>query len=148
MTLPILNPKKHNHIFRVPQLFPFPYACSTQLFLQTKHCLVTWGRRGPQIAAPAAAAIAGGEGIKMCNLPPPRSLLSFSVSMLCPADVYPGPELIAVSGLGFSPILLSLKPSSFCKTMQGRHTESVGLALLEIMYVASKKRNCEKYLCF
>lgn len=83
--------------------------------------------RGPQIAAPAAAAIAGGEGIKMCNLSPPRSLLSFSVSMLCLADVYPGPELTALSGLGFPPISLSLKPSSFCKTTQGRHTESVGL---------------------
>lgn len=55
-----------------------------------------------QIAAAAAAAIADGEGIKMCILPP--------CSVLCPVDVYPSLELIALSRLGFPPIRLSLKP--------------------------------------
>lgn len=80
--------------------------------------------RRSQIAVAAAAAVAGGEGIgDVQSIPSPLSLSpSFC---FCPADVYPCPELAALGGLGLLPITLSLKPSSLCKTTQGRKTEAV-----------------------
>lgn len=69
---------------------------------------------GPQIAAAAAATVADGEGVGDVQSIPTSLPPSRSVSVLCLADVYPGPELAALGGLGLPPIILSLKPSSLC----------------------------------
>lgn len=110
-------------IFRVLICLHFLKIALPKSFSRLHTVLSTLEDEGPQIAA----AIAGGEGIKMCSLPLP--LPPTPVSMLCPADVYPGPELAALGGLSFPPITHSLKPSCLSKNHTGERRQSVGLCV-------------------